>query len=119
MLYEKNITLYSLVGSEIKFLPHKFQKKGNSKKFVPPSKYSWTVNALGTNFTYQWLKAVKTSNGKEYRTIFKMFYRELKVKGVTEEYDGVHLRYTVVLPNSTRFHSKTAILHVGGKLNYN
>ncbi len=64
-------------------------------------------------------KAVKTSNGKEYRTIFKSFYAKVKVNGITEEYDGVRLRYTAVLPNSTIFHSKTATLRVGGKLNYN
>ncbi len=119
LLYEKNITLYSLVGSKITFLPHKFTIKGKSWKFVPTDKYSWTVNAFDTNFTYQWQKAVKTSNGKRYRTIFRMFYSKLRLNGITEKYDGVRLRYTVALPNSTSFHSKTATLRVGGKLNYN
>ncbi|XP_062500276.1 uncharacterized protein LOC134177506 [Corticium candelabrum] len=113
LLYEKNITLYSLVGSNFRFLPHRFPIFEKSKYFILSDKYSWTVNVFETNFIYQWPKAVKTSNETKYRTIFKMYYRNLKVNGITEEYDGVRLRYTVVLPNFTIFHSKTATLRVG------
>ena len=44
------------------------------------------------------------------------FYKSLKVNGFTEEYEDVRLRYTVVLPISTSFHSKTVTLCVGGNL---
>ncbi len=118
MLYKKNITLYSLVGSDIAYAPHIFRINGKQKK-LPSKKYTWTVNAFEMTATYRWHAADKTSNGIKYRALFKSFYRKLKVNGITKEYDGMRLRYTVVIPKSTRFYSKTATLRVGGKISYN
>ncbi len=111
--------LYSLLGSHFVFRSPRFPIIKKSETFASSNKYSWTVNAFETNFTYQWQKAVITSDGKKHRTIFKIHYRHLKVNGITEKYDGVRLRYTVVLSKSKSFDSKTATLRVGGKLSYN
>ncbi|XP_062500418.1 uncharacterized protein LOC134177659 [Corticium candelabrum] len=46
------------------------------------------------------------------RKIFRLHYSSLRVVGVTKEYDGVRVRYTARLENSTSFHSGTATLRI-------
>ena len=109
-LYNDNITVYKLAGSEpIVFVPNisDFRLRNAGSSF-----YSWIVN---DTYTYKFRKAVKLSN--EERNFFKPFYKSLRSSTITAKYNGVHLRYTTQLTDSTSFHSKTATLRVGGKLN--
>ncbi len=105
--------MYQLVGTNIVFTPNRSDIKLGS---ASSQKYFWTVNAFESNFTYQWLKEVKSSTGKKNPDIFKSLYKRLRSLAITKKHDGARLTYTVRLTNSSSFHSETATLRIGGKI---
>ena len=109
-LYNDNITVYKLAGSiPFVFAPNRsdFRLRNAGSRL-----YSWIVN---DTYTYKWGKAVKPSN--EGRNLFYSFYETLRSYTIAAKHNGVRLRYTTQLTDSTSFHSETATLLVGGKLN--
>ena len=108
-LYNDNITVYKLAGSKPNIIVFAPNRSDFRLKNAGASLYSWIVN---DTFTYKWGNSAKPSN-----TLFKSFYKTLRSNTITAKYDGVRLRYTTQLTDSTIFHSETATLRVGGKLN--